>query len=256
MPAEQITTGLPQPQGLGEEPLYHFTRVYLLFLQGLFKQFDSGSYRWSEDEKLSEVSITDNVPFPKDKIEQRPAIVTMRGPAQFGNLSLDNLKSLDWHTGSRRHDDIVSCTMSIHCISKTGVEAQRLAWIVGRHLRIFSRMLQQQGRFHKVGYEVSIGPESPPGSLIDPEPSPTMTLVTVFSPFHFKWTEVVTPQDAPLLQNVEAHIAAGLIIPAATTTAAQECYQTKMRPPTIRGLPIGAGSPIEINRPIRLTVKS
>ena len=96
MPNEQVMSGLVEPHGRGEDPLFHYTRIYLLFLQGLFQQFPEGSYRWSDDERLSEIVITDQVPIPRERVEQRPAIVAMRGPTQFANLSLRTGRKLSW----------------------------------------------------------------------------------------------------------------------------------------------------------------
>lgn len=255
MPSEQVTPGLVEPQGLGEDPLLYFTRVYLLFLQGLFKSFPEGSYRWSDDEKLSEISITDQAPIPRDRIEQRPAIVAMRGPAQFGNLTLDQVRKVDTRTGAKERTDLVACTMTLNCIAKMGPEAQRIGWIVMRHLRSLKEMIHQAG-VHKVGDEVSIGPESPPGSMVQGESDSEWAMVTVFSPFFFQWTEITTPADAPRFRHIEMHIRAGLAHPAAVTTAAAQEVREFLSPPTIRGRPIGqAQGQFPNSVPIDHTVK-
>lgn len=248
-----IPTGPPNPQGYGEDPLFHFTKVYVMFLQGLFKQFPSGCYRWSENPKDSEIVITDQAPIPLDHIEQRPAIVTMRGPAQFANLSLDNLVSQDSKTGQRTHADLVACTMTINCMAKFGLEAQRIAWIVMRHIRTFKRLLQRQGQMHKVGDEVSIGPESPPGAMVVPEPDSELVNVVVASPFFFQWSEKVTPTNSELLQNIEMHMCAQTSPPEALTTKAWEA-NVKLKRPTIKGVPI-EGDSVQIGTKITQTVK-
>jgi len=226
-PSDFTAPGLPEPQGRGEEPLYWITRLYLLFLQGLFKQFPEGSYRWSDDDALTEIAITDQSPFPRDRIEQRPAIIAMRGPAQFANLSLDQLQSVDAHTGKRRHTDLLSFTMSLNCIAKVGVEAQRIAWIVMSHIRRFKRLLQKNG-IHRVGEELSMGPESPPGSIITPEPDTEMVLVTVQSPVHFQWSEDIVDEDAVKLREIDVHIQSVL-------SWDKRDQLLQLRPPTIRG---------------------
>lgn len=249
MTSPLITTGLPQPQGIGEDPLYYFTRIYLSFLQGLFGQFEAGSYHWSDDEKLSEITITDQAPLPKDRIEQRPAIVTMRGPAQFANLSLDNMQSVDPQTGKKRRSDLVSCTMTLNVIAKIGPEAQRIAWEVARHLRTFLDLLQRQGGMHQIGNQLSIGNESPPGAFVQPEADSEMVMVTVQSPFFFKWTEETTPLNTPRAK-IEAHMKA-VLGPPDTTGVRQ---QTVLRQPTVRGVPVGNSFPLDPSS-ISLTVK-
>jgi hypothetical protein len=234
MPNDQVQSGLVEPQGRGEEPLYHFTRIYLLFLQGLFKQFPEGSYRWSDDEKLSEICITDQVPIPRARIEQRPAIVAMRGPAQFGNTSLDQMRNVDSHTGMKERTDLVACTMSLNCIAKMGPEAQRIAWIVMSNIREMKILLQRAG-MHKVGDDVSMNPETPPGAMMQGEGDPEFVMVTVHSPFFFQWTVKSTPADAIKLREIQVHLNSALLPPAGVTTEGHVELSQALSPPTIRG---------------------
>lgn len=241
MSNEQVTSGLVEPQGLGEEPLYYFTRVFLLFIQGLFEQFEDGSYRWNEDEKLSQISITADVPIPRENVDKIPSIVVMRGPANFANLSLDQMREVNLRTGEKVRSDLVSATMSLNCLAKNDVEAQRIAWIVARHLRTFKTTLQRCG-MHKVGDELQVGPISPPGSLVSGEAEPELFLVTVFAPFHFMWKETVTPLNAKLLRGVETRLQSALLPQAATTTEGRVEARAAMRPPGIGGRPINQPS--------------
>lgn len=248
-----VLTGIPNPQGKGEDPFLHYTRVYLLFLQGLFKQFPAGCYRWAENEEDSEIMITDQAPIPRDRIEQRPAIVTMRGPAQFANMTMDQLLSTDRISGAKTHTDLVSLTMTINCLAREGLEAQRIAWIVMRHIRSLKRLIMRQG-IHKVGDDLAVGPESPAGSLVQPEADSEMVNVVVQSPFHFQWTEKITPTDAPVLQNIEMHIKAGTLPPASISTKAW-VSEIQSKRPTIRGRPV-EGVSIPIGNPLEITVKT
>ena len=258
MPAERSAVpGNPEPQGLGEDPFVYYTKVYLMFLQGLFKQFPSGSYKWSDDTKSTEIVITDQAPMPLESVEYRPAIVTVRGPAQFGNISLDQLRSLDSRTGTRVHTDLIPCTMTLNCMSKTGLEAQRIAWVVMRHIRTFKRLLQRH-HIHKIGDLVSIGPETPPGILVTPEADNELVNVVVSSPFFFQWTEQVSPTDAHVLQEIEMYMQTQLSPQEATNTKAWES-NVKAKVPTIRGIPLqGESVPLDGANPIgglNVTVK-
>lgn len=230
---DQVTSGLVEPQGLGEEPLYYCTRVFLLFLQGLFEQFPEGSFRFSDDERVSEIEITDQVPIPRNRVEQKPQIVTMRGPAQFANLALDQMRNIDTRTGAKERTDLVSCTMSINVIAKNGVEAQRIAWIIMKHIRTFKTSIQRKG-LHKVGDEISMSPESPPGAYVA-ESAPEFVLITVFVPFFFQWTEKSTPLDVPVLSHIETRLRSALLPAAATTTAGSVEAREALRTPSIRG---------------------
>ncbi len=232
MTNEQTVSGLVNPQGLGEEPLYYYTRVFLTFLQGLFEQLDDGFYRWSDDEKLSQISITADVPIPKENVDKIPAIVVMRGPANFANLGLDQMRDIDIRTGKKTRSDLISATMSINCLAKNDVETQRIAWVVARHIRSFKSTLQKIGHIHKVGDELQIGPVSPPGALVSGEAEPELFLVTVFVPFHFMWKETITPLNSKVLRGVESRLQTLLQAPIQNTEA--DFIET-LRPPGIGG---------------------
>jgi hypothetical protein len=223
--------------------------VYLIFTQGLFGQMPSGSWKWSDDEKLSEITITDQAPFPKDRLEQRPAIITMRGQAQFANMSLDNMRTVDWMTGAKERTDLVSCTMSLVCVAKLDAEAQKIAWLLMRHLRTFKSMLQKYGRMHKIGDEISVSPVSPPvGAVISGEGDEEFTMCSVQSPFFFQWTERTTPTDAAMAREIDAHLSAALAPP--DTTGVRQ--KTALRRPTVRGMPLG-DTEVPQSQPVPIT---
>jgi hypothetical protein len=232
VPNESTFSGLVEPRGRGEEPLFYFTRAYVLFLQGLFKQLPSGSYHWSEDENLSEVVITGQIPVPRERVEQRPAIVVMRGPARFANLTLDNMRRVSSQTGEKERTDLIACTMSVNVICKNEPEANRLGFLVLRHTRTFKTMLQRLG-FHKIGDDGELGPISPPGALVSGESDPEFLMVTVQIPFFFQWTEKDTPSSYRL-REIEAHLRSALE-PYSSTTEGNKEYRAALSPPTIRG---------------------
>lgn len=242
--------GVPEPQGLAEDPYLYFTKVYLLYLQGLFQTFRSGSFKWSPSENDSEIMITDQAPIPGDRIEQRPALVTMRGPAQFAGMTLDQLGNVDRRTGTRVHTDLIACTMTVNCIAKTGLEAQRLGWIVQRFLGIANgkRILQSAG-IHKIADNISCSGETPPGALVAPEPTSEMVNVVVTSPFFFQWTERVTPLDAPAFEAAEMYMQANLypVPPEEELTKNREA-DLYLKRPTIRGVPL-TGQSVSLDNP-------
>ncbi len=227
---------LPDQPSYGDQPINWHTRAYLIFFQGLFSKMPMGSWRWSQDEKLTEISITDQAPIPRERLEKRPAIVTMRGQLQFGNLSLDNMREVDWRTGKKTRTDLVAATMAIACIAKVDDEAEKIGWIAMRHLRTFKHLLQKYGRFHKIGDEISMSPVGPPTQgVIQGEADEEFVMCTVQSPFFFQWTESSESTDAVILREIDAYLSAALAPP--DTTGVRQ--QTVLRPLTVRGMPIG-----------------
>lgn len=256
MSAERIVSGLPDPQGRGEDPIFFAIALYARFLQFLFRQFEPQNYHWSESEEDTEIHITGETPVPRTVIEARPALVVQRGPAQFSNLSLNNMRDLDQRTGTATFTDLLAGTMSISCITnKSEVEAGRLAWIVQSCIRRHKVLLQKSG-FHKVGDEVSMSPPSPPGQLVSPEADPTAVMVTVYSPWFLQWTERVTPLDAPALREFDVFMRVGALPAIATSTKVREAA---LRPVSFNGRPVvgdGIGESIPMDLPpVSTTVK-
>ncbi len=204
--------GSPEPQGPGEDPLFHYTKLFVRFLQLVFASFDKGKYHWELDQQLTEITISDQSTIARDAVEQRPAIIVARGPASFGNIALDQfagphfdkqrtlVPNLDQSTGARRHTDLVSASMSYNCLSSEGIEAQRLAWIASMATRRLKRSLMKAG-LHRVGEEIQVGAESAPGAIVQPDGN-EIIMVSVSVPFFFQDFWTVEPVDKVLLKNL------------------------------------------------------
>src|SRR4051812_30766259 len=139
----KVTGGEANEQGPHEDPLYHYTRLFVRFLQVVFESFPKGSYHWSLDESNTDITISDQATIARDTVEKRPAILVARGPVAYGNLSLDQfagphfkkgedgkpelVPNMDYKSGRRRHTDLCSGSVSFNCLSKEGIEAGRIA---------------------------------------------------------------------------------------------------------------------------------
>lgn len=222
--SESVPQGVPQPQGVGEDPLTHYTRVFVRFLQVLFATFEKGAYHWDLDEKASDITISDQATIRKEEVEKRPAIIISRGPLALTNVALDQFSgpirqkdpttgqtyfksNQDPHTGQRRYTDLSSCTMTYNCLSREGLEAQRIAWIAGYFTRALKRTLMKAG-LHRVGEEIQFGSESSPGSIVQPDPN-EIVMVSVSVPFYFQDSWSVEPVDKLLLKHVEVALRSG-----------------------------------------------
>lgn len=220
----RVATGVTQEQGPGEDPLYHYTRLFVRFLQIVFGSFEKGSYRWDLDEHNSDVLISDQARITREVAEKRPAVLVARGPVGYGNLSLDQfagphfkngelVPNLDVTTGRRRHTDLCSSSVSFNCLSKEGIEASRLAHICAMSVRRLKRTLMKAG-LHRVGEEIQIGSESSPGSIVSPESDNEIVLVSVTVPFYYQDFWSVEPVDKVLLKNIDLALTSNLNFPA------------------------------------------
>lgn len=209
----RIPHGRAPDQGAGEDPLAHYNRLLIKFLQLVFGSFEKGQYHWDADQELTEISITDQSPLAREVVERRPAIVVSRGPASFGNLAMDQfagprlnkkegfVPNLDGTTGARRHTDLIAASSSYNCLSSEGLEAARIAWICAMATRRLKRSLMKAG-FHRIGEETQIGPESSPGAIVQGD-SKEIIMVSVSIPFYFQDSWTIEPVDKVLLNKLD-----------------------------------------------------
>ena len=206
--AESVIKGLVQDQGVGEDPLAHWTRVFARFLQLVFGSFKKGAYHWDLDDRLSEIVIQDQGTVGKEVVEKRPAIILTRGPMQYGNLAMDQFAgpqiggpNPEVEYGRYHYTDLISATMTYNCLSRVGLEAGRIAHICAMATRRLKRTLLHAG-LHRVGEEVSIGAESPPGAIMQPD-SNEIVMVSVTIPFFYQDYWTIEPVDKLLLKNID-----------------------------------------------------
>lgn len=224
MSESKISTGLPQPQGVGEDPLFHYTKLFVRFLQVVFHSFQKGDYRWEPDLELTDIVISDQGMVGREVVEKRPAIACERLGAQWLNVSMDQFKSFDFETGRREHTDLVMAVMRYNCIAREGLEAQRIGWISNYATRTLKRNLMRQG-LHRVGENVDVGPEEDAANLDDS--LKTFRLVRVSVPFFFQDTYGIAPVDNLLLTNLDLRLTSQAVRPSSE--------QPALRPPAFGG---------------------
>lgn len=230
------------------DPLYHATRILLAFAQGLFKSLPNGQYHWSEDPEITEILITDQAPITSSVLNHRPAIVTVRGQAQFLNLHMGSFEDQDHLSGNKKFRDIISGSVTFNCLARVGVEASRIAWFIGSHVKYLRAFLQQQGPFTQIGQDVMLMGESPPGMLLqDPAEEGTINMPVVV-PFFFphRW-EVKDPTFS--LASIEANIYERVVATNGSSHAGMGVNISPtggLRPPNVRGRPIIPGPSVPL----------
>ena len=124
--------------------------LLLRFLQEFFYKMPSGQNlfdfepgsAWATEEIQSEVIISDAGTVNTDTIEKRPAIILSRGPFAYANLGLDNITGINSTIDKRTHSDLLNGSFNISCISRLGLEAEKMALMVAKALKTHSRVLQ------------------------------------------------------------------------------------------------------------------
>lgn len=182
--------------------------ILIRFFQDVFHQEPPGQGRFhfepgaadeqgSTDEKATELIISDQGPINTDSVEKRPALILSRGPFAYANTSLDHLLLQDFGTGKRTHTDLLSGSFVVNCVSRTGLEAEKLALTVGKLIRIYRRQLQKAGFFY-IGAQINIGTETPAGALVAGDSAEDFILVPVSFPVFYQESWTVDPNSALL----------------------------------------------------------
>lgn len=204
MPAPFST---PKRKDTREENIGGFLKdIYLTFFMDIFARRPKGEFRYTgSDSPESELNILDVSSSSTEVIEKRPSIVLQRGPISWSRIGLDQLKELDIVTGTRRHVDMISGTMTMHCSAKLGLEAERLASQVFDALKFHRRELQRRGLFDG-GQEAQMGSETPPGSIVSGDTDPHTVVVPVYSPFYIQRAWESKPANPTLFKNMEIRL--------------------------------------------------
>lgn len=187
--------------------------ILIRFLQDVFHQFPpgqncfhfepgTGTELGSTDEAATELIISDQGPINTDTVEKRPALILSRGPFAWGNTSLDQMLVTDFGSGKRTHTDLLSGSFTVNCVSRTGLEAEKLGLLVSKLIRIYRRQLQKAGFFY-IGSEINVGVESPPGALLAGDSAEDFVVVPVSFPIFYQESWTYEPL-ADLLAEISA----------------------------------------------------
>ena len=190
--------------GIYDDLLYRVTTGFNLFVRGLFSSLPEGSYRWVDDHKLTEIVIVDQQPVNEDLLEKRPAIVTIRGPGQWAVVGMGQHQNTDLVTGKKTLFDLLPFSVTFACLSREGVEAQRLAWFLFTKLPLFKGALQRSiPGLQNIDQHMTLGTETMAGNLIQSPSLELWRMVTVTVPVTAQYQSSIEELNKDWLGSVE-----------------------------------------------------
>lgn len=189
--------------------------ILLRFLMDFFHGMPAGEglFHWEPesgaagevkagDEIESELIIGVAGAINTDTVEKRPAIAISRGPFGYGDTSLDALLGVEATTGKETRTDLLSGNYTIYCISRLGEEAEKLALLVAKGIRVYRVHLQQAG-FFNIGIRVQIGQESPASTLVPGDSDEDFIAVPVTFPVYYEESWTYEFPNAQVLSSIE-----------------------------------------------------
>jgi hypothetical protein len=124
-------------------------RTTIEFLQILFSTLPEGSFKYNEDDSLTEIQISDQHATDLEAYHTRPAIVGVRGPLSWQNIGLGGnaYEGGSRQTGRTTFNDLLTGSMAFSCISREGTDAENIAHLVFNSFKYFKTELQKYGFF-------------------------------------------------------------------------------------------------------------
>ena len=218
--------------GLDNDPVLHLNRVFVYFLQNLFRDFPEGcGMTWRPKEENTELIITSEKPRC-DSIEKLPHITCVLGSSRWSGVGLDQMQFLQFSNGERTHTDLMPASMTYHCQAKEGLVARRIAWNASLYTAALRRLIMRVGGIFQVGSNHDISAESPIAAFTGPKTSDELVAVTVTVPFYWQpqWR---IRKASEVWRNMKMAFHVNGVSPmysAARTNA--------LRPPMVNGVPV------------------
>ena len=185
--------------------------ILIRFLQAYFYQmpagedlfhFEAGDEDGQTAEQETELIIGVAGAINTDTVERRPAIMISRGPFGYGDLSLDGLLKVDGTSGTETRTDLLTGSFTCYCISRIGEEAEKLALLVAKCIRMYRVNLQQSG-FFNIGLRIQIGKESVANNLLPGDSDEDFIVVPVSFPVYYEESWTYEYPNAELLDTIK-----------------------------------------------------
>jgi hypothetical protein len=252
-----------------EDPLSYAVKAFIAFLQTIWEAAPKGYMHWAPMMEETELVITEENPVHLDVKEQKPIISVVMGPTRFNGSSLDDLVHVSATNAKEIHTDLIPGTMTLNCMSRVPQEARFLGWQCARSIWILRKLFCRETHIHDTGRNISIGPISPAGALVQGDTEGEWHSVQVSCPFFLQWTDSVTPltrdwSGNPIhsLQNIGMRLHTRINqVPSTqagepmlwgeaasnTPTSVKAARVNRLRPPQIRGRVIQQAPQTELN---------
>lgn len=176
----------PTDGSLANDPMLHHTRLFVYFLQNLFRDYPEGcGMKWQPNVETSEMIITAEKP-ELPAIEKVPHITCILGSGRWSGMGIDQMQKTVMGTGARTHTDLIPMTMAYHCQAKEGLVARRIAWNASFYTNVLRRVLIKAGHLHQVAVNHEIGSESAATAYSGPTAKADVVSVVVTVPFYWQ----------------------------------------------------------------------
>lgn len=188
-------------------PLGDVIKGFLVMLKSIFRSQSEGDYHWNADPSLTEIVITDQNKTDAQTLGQRPLIVTQRVATGIVPLGMDSRthRNADRSWNATR---FYAGNILIHCISKSGPEAEMLATFIADTMPHFYRDIISRTCLHSIEDQITISAETPVSPYVLQGGSNEWSSVVLQIPFKAQTTSqlVYDEENRSKLREIRATI--------------------------------------------------
>lgn len=133
-------------------------RIFLSFAQTYFRDVHP-TIKWDVDVRKTQIFIGDKMVAAPTVYEQMPSILLSRGSATFAQTSIDQMQTMTkwWDNTGKLRTDLVRGSVTFHCMSQNGIEAEEIANVLFHQIVGFKDQFREHGVHQIMG--VSMGEE-------------------------------------------------------------------------------------------------
>ena len=184
-----------------EDRLGLATRAFIIWLRALFRFRRAGDYRWHPNPTESDLFISGQEPDEGEPTNRRPRIIVSRGGLRFSGTSTTQIQTHEWASPIQTMSDLAAMSIVVAVTAREGLEAQALSWYISTRMMAFRTQLAKYGRLHSiVTNQITVGTESPQGSVVRGSPDPEFKTVQIQVPVYLQ--ETIRSDETGFYPNV------------------------------------------------------
>jgi hypothetical protein len=134
--------------GPGADPGGFVKDVVLAILQKFF--YDHTEFTFSYDDEQTKIRIADIYAENLKKLELRPAVLAKREDLRWRQVAINQFLTQSGPSMADKFTDILDSRLTLNCVAREGLEAERLAGIVFMFFTQFRNALRQLKFVHEI----------------------------------------------------------------------------------------------------------
>jgi len=185
-------------------PLAHGKRIFMYFLQELFRDPNPTGFRYMDDDKETGIIIKGAFAKDQETYNTKPIIAVDRGGAQIQSRTLGSIEFVDYKTGGYTRTELIPFSLIARVLSENEYTAEQIAYFVASTTFLLRHVLIRQGFYH-VGNQMVINPPMQPVGVV-PADQAGLVMIQITMPCSHLMTGRFVPINRPYLKDTHTII--------------------------------------------------